>query len=157
MPWCPKCEAEYRPGFEVCSDCSEKLVDVPPAEKTPASFDYQGGWALLSNFYSAREADMLTAWLRAEGIPVLKQPRGAGQYMEVYLGMTSDVDLYVPEDSLEIARALISHKAPPVYRDDTSENSFSRRQSIGKTIILILVLIPFLIGLVIALIQQIIE
>ena len=27
MPWCPKCETEYREGITVCADCGSDLVD----------------------------------------------------------------------------------------------------------------------------------
>ena len=27
MPYCPRCGAEYREGFEICPDCQEPLVD----------------------------------------------------------------------------------------------------------------------------------
>lgn len=27
MTWCPKCKAEYREGFSVCSDCQIELVE----------------------------------------------------------------------------------------------------------------------------------
>ena len=27
MPWCPKCETEYREGITVCADCGSTLVD----------------------------------------------------------------------------------------------------------------------------------
>ncbi len=30
---CPKCEAEYRPGFTCCSDCLVPLVDALPEPK----------------------------------------------------------------------------------------------------------------------------
>lgn len=30
MPFCPKCKAEYREGFDTCSDCKVKLVDKLP-------------------------------------------------------------------------------------------------------------------------------
>ena len=30
MPWCPKCNAEYREGFATCADCGEALTDKPP-------------------------------------------------------------------------------------------------------------------------------
>ena len=28
MPWCPKCEVEYKDGVEVCVDCGTKLIDL---------------------------------------------------------------------------------------------------------------------------------
>lgn len=41
MPWCPKCETEYREGITVCADCGSALVESLsaqediPASKTP--------------------------------------------------------------------------------------------------------------------------
>ena len=36
--YCPNCRAEYRAGFELCSDCDEQLEDgLPPADVTGPS------------------------------------------------------------------------------------------------------------------------
>ena len=32
MPWCPKCETEYREGITVCADCGSELVEELSAE-----------------------------------------------------------------------------------------------------------------------------
>lgn len=32
--YCPRCRAEYRPGYTVCADCQEALVDELPPERT---------------------------------------------------------------------------------------------------------------------------
>ena len=34
MPWCPKCETEYRSGFDTCADCGAQLTDSQP-QPTP--------------------------------------------------------------------------------------------------------------------------
>ncbi|WP_339063472.1 hypothetical protein [Tepidibacillus marianensis] len=35
MPWCPKCESEYREGFKRCKDCDVDLVEqLDIAEQT---------------------------------------------------------------------------------------------------------------------------
>ena len=42
--FCPKCNAEYRPGFTQCSDCHVALVDILPDEN-----DQQSDAQLLSD------------------------------------------------------------------------------------------------------------
>ena len=39
--FCPKCKAEYREGFETCSDCDLKLVHELPPEPDPEFVEYQ--------------------------------------------------------------------------------------------------------------------
>jgi hypothetical protein len=55
------------------------------------------------------EADILESKLRSEGIPSLKKFKGAGNFLEIFMGSNSTcpIDLYVPEESLEDARNII--------------------------------------------------
>ena len=39
MPWCPKCETEYRDGITVCADCGSVLVDDLSSSKTEFETD----------------------------------------------------------------------------------------------------------------------
>ncbi|SDZ14923.1 putative signal transducing protein [Tindallia californiensis] len=64
--------------------------------------------ALLTVVSNEIEAGMVESLLAPENIPVLRKQRGAGQYMEIYMGMSMEgVELYVPVESLEKARELI--------------------------------------------------
>jgi hypothetical protein len=38
--FCPKCRAEYRPGFTECADCKIPLVPVLPPEPKPEYVEY---------------------------------------------------------------------------------------------------------------------
>ena len=38
MPWCPKCETEYREGIRTCSDCGSALVDELITSKNNEDF-----------------------------------------------------------------------------------------------------------------------
>ncbi len=55
------------------------------------------------------EADILESKLNAEGIPAIRRYGGAGNAMEIIMGtsITSAIDLYVPEATLEDARNII--------------------------------------------------
>ncbi|MFA6239355.1 MAG: hypothetical protein WC655_00415 [Candidatus Hydrogenedentales bacterium] len=45
--YCPNCRAEFREGFDTCSDCNVALVDTLPPEDVPEYVDYV---ELLSTF-----------------------------------------------------------------------------------------------------------
>lgn len=154
MPWCPRCGTEYRLGFDVCSDCSEVLVDTPPPEDAPVVYERQDDWAFLVNIYDAREAEMLKAWVESERIPVLLRPREpAGDYISIYLGNTFNIDLYVPESSLEEARDMIAGRETAESDTTDSESSVTVRASIGKSLIIWVLFIPLLLSLILYLLK----
>ena len=55
------------------------------------------------------EADLLESKLRSEGIPSIKKVKGAGNFLEIFMGSNSTfpIDLYVPEGALEDAKNII--------------------------------------------------
>ena len=64
------------------------------------------------------EADILESKLRSEGIPSLKKFKGAGNFLEIFMGSSSTcpIELYVPEESLEDAKNIIV--AVPILGDE---------------------------------------
>ncbi|MBX7259598.1 MAG: hypothetical protein K1Y02_24785 [Candidatus Hydrogenedentes bacterium] len=38
--FCPNCRAEFREGFDTCSDCNVPLVEALPPEELPEYIDY---------------------------------------------------------------------------------------------------------------------
>lgn len=84
MPFCPKCRAEYREGFTVCSACDEPLVDTLPAEELPQ----EQGSAMSSPVVVCTAADRLEAeaicdLLKEAGVAALLRP-AAFQKSEAY-------------------------------------------------------------------------
>lgn len=66
------------------------------------------------------EADMIESKLRAEGIPCVKNYRGASNFMEIALGSntTQAIEIYVPESTLDKARETL---IPVPIEDDYTE------------------------------------
>lgn len=67
------------------------------------------------------EADILESKLRSEGIPSIKNFKGASNFLEIFMGSNSafPIDLYVPEESLEDAKNIIV--AVPILGDEIPE------------------------------------
>ena len=74
----------------------------------------------LCSVQNSLEADIIESKLRAEGIPCVKNYRGASNFMEIALGSntTQDIQIYVPEETLEAAREAI---VPVPIEDDYEE------------------------------------
>lgn len=65
--FCPKCRAEYREGFYVCSDCNTDLVDkLPtlPAEEKPEFIEY----VEVMGTYNPADAALIKSILDSENI-----------------------------------------------------------------------------------------
>lgn len=74
----------------------------------------------LTTAGSTLEADILESKLAAEGIPCIKNYRGAANFMEVAIGTNTlqDIEIYVPADTLERAKEVI---VPVPIEDDFEE------------------------------------
>ncbi len=159
MPWCPKCGAEYVPGCIVCADCQAPLVDKlsePGDDACSDQAEDRGEWKLLLNVRNSSEANLLVARLEGEGIPVLKQAQGAGQYLEVAMGSANDIDLYVPEAYWPQAQSLLSDAGAPVAMGSANKAAApttvpiattTARRNIGRNLLIALMLVPILIYL----------
>jgi len=110
MPFCPRCKAEYRAGFTLCSDCQVDLVEEleePPAMDPCPEGDKESSWAFLISVYNDVEADMVAGLLGTCGISTTRDYPGMGTYARIYFGTSLGVDLYVPEAKLEEARSIL--------------------------------------------------
>ena len=82
--------------------------------------------AFLTSVGDLVEADIVTALLESEGIPVRKKHNLTGDYLEVFANITPfGIDLYVPPEELDRAKELI---AAPV--EITDEEVFSAAEAI---------------------------
>lgn len=62
--WCPKCKAEYREGFTMCSRCEVDLVKELPQEPKPEYVEFK---EVLTTFNPADIA-MIQSLLEGEGV-----------------------------------------------------------------------------------------
>ena len=115
--YCPECGLEYREGIATCSDCGVALVPDPPeaAEQEP-----EPEWLDLETVLESPDPALLLvvqSLLEAEEIPCFA--RGAG--LQEFLGwgrmpsgvnlITGPVQLQVPKERIEEARALLAASA----------------------------------------------
>ena len=83
--YCPRCRTEYRPGFEICTDCGVDLVDELPPEAPADDPDLEAlqSWvgtdpvAVLTTL-SEIEAHVARGALVDTGIPASVWSSGAG-------------------------------------------------------------------------------
>lgn len=84
------------------------------------------GMALLTTASDVFEADVIESNLNSSGIPVMKRHRGPGGYMTILLGnSTYGIDLFVPEDKLTEAQAILDSADEVRDEDILSDPSFN--------------------------------
>ena len=79
------------------SEGQEKIRTLHIEE--PAEKNWRGG-VYLCTATNSFEADIFESKLRGENIPCLKRHKGAGNYLEVFMGTDAaySIDIYVPEE-----------------------------------------------------------
>lgn len=83
--------------------------------------EWRGG-VYLTTAQNSLQADILESKLRGEGIPAIRNYRGASNAMEIIMGSNTSypIDIYVPEDTLEDAKNIII--AIPILSDEFEED-----------------------------------
>jgi|LSQX01.2.fsa_nt_gb hypothetical protein len=154
MPYCPNCNAEYREGFTVCSDCNADLVEEKPVIKEEkAQYDKE---AYLLSVADDMEASVVSSLLEAHDIPVYKRHREAGAYLSIYMGQSKfGIDIFVPESFLEEAREITQG----YHEEDNNEELYEegdryKRNARIRSWVILMFFIP---GIVVAVLMIIIH
>ena len=58
--YCPSCRTEYRPGFEICTDCGVDLVDELPPEVAAGEATSQPGLEALQSWVGTDPVSVYT-------------------------------------------------------------------------------------------------
>lgn len=153
MPWCPRCKAEYREGFDICSDCKCKLV---PELKIKDSETHDVDTpAFLTTADNDVYADIIESKLKSFGIPVIKRHREAGGYMKVLMGSTIfGVDLLVPSRLLDDAKKIVAREMPHslAETEDKEMGGSVQRKRRARARIILLFLAPGILTAIVLLI-----
>jgi hypothetical protein len=115
MAFCPNCEAEYKPGIAVCSDCNIELV----AELSPETRIHdveQGNPVLLQSFKTSTEADMVSEVLSKNGIRSFVE---GGSFAILPSSFSEEIVLMV--DERDLVRAIEIYEAY-FNKPDSSDN-----------------------------------
>ena len=97
--FCPKCRAEYREGFHVCSDCNVDLIEVIPPEPEPEFVNLKEVLAT----YNPADVAFLKSLLESEGIQYFFK----GEHFMYMRPLADPVRLMVREDQVEAALELL--------------------------------------------------
>jgi hypothetical protein len=97
--FCPKCRAEYRPGFTECSDCKVPLVVELPAEPATEYIEYE---EILTTF-NPFDIAVIKSLLDAEGIIYYFH----GEHFNYVEPLASPARLMVDKEQAETAREIL--------------------------------------------------
>ena len=104
--FCPRCEAEYRTGFNRCSECNVALVYRFPANST-VSPEFETALVVIRTYHNKFEADLARTTLEAAGIESMIRSDdygGRGTNLSFILG----IELLVRSEDAEDADQILS-------------------------------------------------
>lgn len=113
--FCPRCKAEYRPGFTRCGDCDVKLVDRLAAEPEPTRVKSEedpkvvySGYVVVSTVQGPFEEAQVCSFLEANGIPTQVRGEGIRKTYGITLDGIGAAEILVPRELAATARDLLA-------------------------------------------------
>ena len=114
---CPRCLVEYRPGFDVCSDCDVPLVPGPAPEPSLHRPDeagvHEGSEPVEVSVVASllwEEAWLMAGRLRSEGIAAVVSPN---DYTSYTYTPRRTFDVVVRNDQAAEATRIVAQLAKP--------------------------------------------
>jgi len=107
--FCPRCRAEYRPGFSRCSDCGVGLVDQLPPD--PSSGERGSGidseeLVVVRSYPTVIEAELAKSALESVGIDSMIRTDNEGGQSPA-LSMTRGVELLIRASDVPAANDML--------------------------------------------------
>ncbi len=102
MPFCPQCNAEYKPEVSMCADCQVQLVP----ERMQTEVTEYGDWYAVESVPNEMAGNILQSVLEEDGIPVYLRCHEVPYYGGVKGNLTESEwgDVLVPSNLLSQAR-----------------------------------------------------
>lgn len=116
--FCPKCKAEYRPGYTSCPECGCALVpELPPENSAPEPAPNPDEKPkLLYEAADEFEADLIVQKLQCYGIYAYKHLKGTDGYNKILLGRTVlGIQIFVGESDYQTAKEILQPPDDPYF------------------------------------------
>ena len=104
--FCPKCKAEYRAGFTVCSDCNVRLVFRLPEEDDEPEL-VPADLVVVSTVQGPLEEGQIRSFLEANGIPTVIRGEAVGKTYGITIDGLGARQILVPAEFADTARDLL--------------------------------------------------
>jgi hypothetical protein len=121
MAFCPNCEAEYKEGVTVCTDCNYELVPAL-TEETKVHDTADGEPVPFQSFKTSAEAEMVRDLLDNSGIRTFVQ---GGDFAVIPSSFSQEVVLMVDERdfdrAVEIYEAYFDSESPAPASETPTE------------------------------------
>jgi hypothetical protein len=139
MSYCPQCGAEYRAGFDECSDCLIPLVDErPQGEPVPAKevFDRETSPNLVAVYMADRmQAELVRAAIEGSGVPAVLFESGYSAAYPLTVGSLGETRVMVREEDREQALDIIAAATGEELSVEADEPTGSTRWFPGVVIV----------------------
>ena len=124
--FCPRCKAEYRPGFVRCSDCDLELIDRLPEDSQPPSKLDDVELVVIRTYQTVVDAQLAKTALDSVGVDSFVRSDNEGGQAP-FLSLTRGVQLLVRADDVNAAEDVLAvegiagddREPPPSGPDDS--------------------------------------
>ncbi len=129
--WCPRCGAEYRPGFTECYDCGVPLVEELPEPGAPEPL---GPLVEVWRGQGHMQGELVRSVLRGSGIEatLVGEGEATDAAYKLSVGPLADVRVLVTEEDEARARELLAVTEEPDFSDEADWDDQEPQVFLGR-------------------------